>query len=752
MLNRLSLKTKGLIVVTLPVVLSVVFVIVLMTVLKDAERQIENRELSAKLGALTARLELSYYQAVTNAQKFHSSRSDKALAKLKKALRSIENEEHQLKVLLKDRDDVQEALKQTLQDGRKSQDFLNEIVDGASSKFGGDIHPRVFQSTGQKLIGNMVEDVAKLSDYAKKCEMAAGANGDSRSWVVPVIVGGIVLNILLAIGLALFLWTDIGRRLSIVQRNTELLAKRQALLEPLPEHDEIAAVDKSLHNSAEALAEAERIKQKLMDTVAHDLRSPISSIKVVLDSLSMGLLGPQNEKAVTRIQKAEKSADRLLRLINDLLDYDKFESGQFTLDIQEASLRDTIDGAIVSLEGLIDQKNLTTNFTGEDLSVQVDSDRLTQVLVNLLSNAVKFSPEGSTITVNTLEENEFAKVEIADQGPGIPDEWKGEIFERFKQVEGTDKTHKGTGLGLPIARQIIEAHNGQIGVRDAEGGGTVFWFTVKRTIAIVAFCIAAVLHAQPLAAQDTERLVKFPDRLKHSVGTAVIIPIKENGTSHVKGGKMLGPAKGQLVVPPGHGVYIVVTPEGAKNLDVFGKDLQPGDVFRLRMHNVPTKESYFTAIGKLKGLKELDVGSTDASDASVAALSNMTSLRELDISRTLVKGATFSKLASLKELEELDISNTRLSPGSLTALAKACPQLKDLNLADTKLTDADMKVVASFPNLTKLDLSRNPISDRSIDALLKMKKLVKLDLRKTNMTPAVRGRLRHLDVTDGLVY
>jgi PAS domain S-box-containing protein len=224
--------------------------------------------------------------------------------------------------------------------------------------------------------------------------------------------------------------------------------------------------------------EFERIKQKLMDTVAHDLRSPIASIRAVLESLSLGVMGKLSDNAVKRVRGAEGSADRLLRLINDLLDYDKYESGQFTLNLQSHSIQEIAYSSIVSIESLIEEKHLATNVEGTDFAVNVDADRLTQAIVNILSNAVKFSPNGGTIKIITRQKNNYVLVEITDQGPGIPDDYKSHVFERFKQVESEAHKHKGTGLGLPIAKQVVEAHEGQIGVRDNDGGGTVFWFTV----------------------------------------------------------------------------------------------------------------------------------------------------------------------------------------------------------------------------------------------------------------------------------
>ncbi len=180
-----------------------------------------------------------------------------------------------------------------------------------------------------------------------------------------------------------------------------------------------------------------------MDTVAHDLRSPLASIKAVLESLALGVMGKLSDNAVKRIRGAEGSADRLLRLINDLLDFDKYESGQFTLYLQSHSIQEICYSSIVSIESLIEGKHLTTAVEGEDYSVNVDGDRLTQALVNIISNAVKFSPDGGNIKITTRQKNKQILVEIADQGPGIPDKFKSDIFRTFQTSRiGSSQTQR----------------------------------------------------------------------------------------------------------------------------------------------------------------------------------------------------------------------------------------------------------------------------------------------------------------------
>lgn len=592
MIKGLSLRRLGIIIVTVPVLFSLVFFWFLINALQDAERDLKAQILGAKLAAVVANLQAESFNAAMQARTWHSKRSEEAGERLDKSLATIQKSEGELKELLRNDEKKQYLVSNAIEDSKKARRFLSEIRSGASTHYGGNLDPRIFHKQAFTYMNTLVENYRLLNDYAIDLQKNATAD-KSREWVVTTMIAGIIVNICIAAGLGYVFSTYIAGRISVVTHNALLLGSGKPLNVPLKGDDEVAQLDTTFHGMAEALAEAnskqlalldnaadvlcsldehlvllrvsascervwgyvpeevtglrlvqilekesaakttrqaeehikaksqgafdarvvrkdgriidvvissfwstseralfcvvrdvtrerefERIKQKLMDTVAHDLRSPIASIRAVLESLALGVMGKLSDNAVKRVRGAEGSADRLLRLINDLLDYDKYESGQFTLNLQSHSIQEIAYSSIVSIESLIEEKHLATNVEGTDFAVNVDADRLTQAMVNILSNAVKFSPDGGTIKIITRQKNNYVLVEIADQGPGIPDDYKSHVFERFKQVESEAHKHKGTGLGLPIAKQVVEAHEGQIGVRDNDGGGTVFWFTV----------------------------------------------------------------------------------------------------------------------------------------------------------------------------------------------------------------------------------------------------------------------------------
>lgn len=239
--------------------------------------------------------------------------------------------------------------------------------------------------------------------------------------------------------------------------------------------------------------EIERLKQEFVSMISHDLRTPLTSIQVFLNMLCKGLFGPMSEKAQTKAQMADRNAMRLIGLINDLLDIDKMESGQLSLACDNSSLKSVIERSIDSVRAFSDQQGVSVESQlNDDVTVFADGDRLVQVLVNLLGNAVKFSPKGSIVKVGVLKDADSVRVEVIDQGRGVPEHLRESIFERFKQVSAKDSTEKkGTGLGLAICKAIVEQHGGRIGCESSVGQGSTFWFTLPLEVKDASLANAA---------------------------------------------------------------------------------------------------------------------------------------------------------------------------------------------------------------------------------------------------------------------
>jgi PAS domain S-box-containing protein len=231
--------------------------------------------------------------------------------------------------------------------------------------------------------------------------------------------------------------------------------------------------------------EVDRMKSEFVSMVSHELRTPLTSIHGSLGLISGGVTGDLSEQTKTLIEIAYKNSERLIRLINDILDIEKAESGKMVFDNKVIDLIPIIKQAIQFNTAYSDQYGVRLQITDSipEAWVFADSDRLMQVLTNLLSNAAKFSPSEGTVEISVTRRSHFFKIAITDHGSGIPKEFRKRIFQRFAQGDASTTRKKGgTGLGLSISKAIIEKLNGKIGYISKENMGTTFFFTLPEWI------------------------------------------------------------------------------------------------------------------------------------------------------------------------------------------------------------------------------------------------------------------------------
>lgn len=222
----------------------------------------------------------------------------------------------------------------------------------------------------------------------------------------------------------------------------------------------------------------ERLKDEFVSTVSHELRTPLTSIAGALGLLIAGPAGTTLPESATRLLAiAHANSQRLVRLVNDILDIEKIEAGKVVFDFQRLNVRSLVEQAIEANDGFAESYDVHVRLaeTPSVCTVWADPDRLVQVVTNLLSNAIKFSPKGGEVTVAIEPRDESVRISVRDNGPGIPAEFRSHIFQKFAQADATDARPKsGTGLGLSIARQIAIRLGGHVGFDDAPGGGAIF--------------------------------------------------------------------------------------------------------------------------------------------------------------------------------------------------------------------------------------------------------------------------------------
>lgn len=606
---NLKLSHKGLLLVCLPLVFELVFVGTLAVLLKQAEAEIIEESHSKEVVSQASIILSLYYNATAslagyfllNKNGTYKNRFAETVKEIRIALASFDN--------LIDADPDEKMQWQRAQTFLRSglgmlQYIDNEItkdanmgaIMGALNSQGTPLH-----SQFDRVQGEINRVIARYK--AKENEDPAVKNR-FRNLVQQWIAVGVMVNIVMALVLAVYFNRGTARRLSVVADNVKRLSEMQPLNIPLSGKDEIAEVDQGFHQMAKTLMEQaealsaaanrertiienmpvglvlvnesnviesinakteelfgyqpgemlgrnlttllwedsqeneallvknllekaqgrpceligvkktgerlplevilnefdafggrsflgsmvditerheiERLKQEFVSMVTHDLKTPLNSILFVLEVLQSGSYGDVNEVGQRALKRSLSELERLMRLINDLLDLERLGGGNLEINPAPVELFKIVERSVAAVQGFAQQHNIKL-ISSTDIPdiVQADEDRLVQVLVNLLSNAVKFSPTDSTVEVSALREGRFMEIRVTDRGRGIPESYREIIFERFKQVDAADASEKkGTGLGLAICKAIVEQHGGMMGVESEVGKGSTFWFRI----------------------------------------------------------------------------------------------------------------------------------------------------------------------------------------------------------------------------------------------------------------------------------
>ncbi len=293
-----------------------------------------------------------------------------------------------------------------------------------------------------------------------------------------------VLALVCAIGLGLWTVRAIGRPiLDLRNAMADMAAGNFSAPEGLPygRADEIGDLSRSFRSMTEQLARLQRLRAEFVSMASHELKNPLNVIGGYAEILDEGQFGELNAEQRQSLRAIHEQVSVLTRLVNQLLDLGRYEAGALDLQRDAVPVSDLLEGVVRSFGSLARQR-------GIDLCVRIsanappvvwgDVERLrNEVLGNLLSNAVKFTPSGGTVTVTAAADDRGLRVRVRDTGPGIPDEKVGLVFEKFYQADAPARS-LGAGLGLAIARDMVVAHGGQIGVESEPGGGATFWFTI----------------------------------------------------------------------------------------------------------------------------------------------------------------------------------------------------------------------------------------------------------------------------------
>jgi len=248
----------------------------------------------------------------------------------------------------------------------------------------------------------------------------------------------------------------------------EIILKIQNAVSSKRRYDRVQA-------TCERLLKLQRLQDDLTHMIVHDLRSPLSGVMVSLHLLEMGL-DESDEEPLEDLAHALHSSRAMSRMIDSLLDVTKMESGELVPRKAEVDLVDIVEDAIRGLGGLVDQATVRVEQPDAPVVLSVDRALITRVVENLLGNALKFAPPDGVVTIRIRSTPDGGRIEVSDTGPGVPEEYREKIFEKFEQLEARENhARASTGLGLAFCKLAVEAHGGTLGVESELGENSTFW-------------------------------------------------------------------------------------------------------------------------------------------------------------------------------------------------------------------------------------------------------------------------------------
>lgn len=340
-----------------------------------------------------------------------------------------------------------------------------------------------YKQEKEKAVDEIMEGLKNLKfnteqDIYEKIKKLGEAG--ARAHGVAIVM--IIISLLFGIIISVFITRSITKPLAVMKKKTRDITSGDfdgnlSLSSP-PEIEDLAQAFNLMCNK---LKEIDRMKANFFSLMAHELRTPLTSIKEGTNLMLEGIGGEVTDKQKRLLTIISEESNRLIDMVNSLLDISKMEAGMTSLDLTNSDIKSLINKAVAKIEPLAVAKNISLKV---DIAqylpiIKIDNQRILQVLLNLIGNAVKFTTSGGKVTVSAQTVGQEVRVSVIDTGPGISKENLNKIFDKFKQTTITSyNTIKGTGLGLAIVKHIIIAHGGRIWVESEVGHGSAFIFAL----------------------------------------------------------------------------------------------------------------------------------------------------------------------------------------------------------------------------------------------------------------------------------
>jgi signal transduction histidine kinase len=476
--NRLNLSQQSLVLIAVPLIFELVFIAILWFLLHQAEDETRRQAHARAVLESITEIEKTYYEA-GSVVIIYIHRQKPSIGKhFEELLAKLSMEGENLKHLVGDETKLAATVKKASELNKQALEILSEIKNNF------DISARPFAffnqiELHQKLMYVLQSSLRALHELETETKMSPAMNPATqeqlRSMIMLVLAFGVIFNIALAIALAQHFQRTTATSLRVIMDNIDRFGQGRPLKHELDGVDEIAVIDRTFHRMASSLAELEQQRKDFAAMVSHDLRTPLSSFLVFVSLLANDKLGQVPPAVKREAIDSENELKRLISLINNLLDLQKSDFGDLALNLEPTLLSEIVQNSTKVVNNLAQEHSISIKNSITEAKIDVDKLRLTQVIVNLLSNALKFTSDGGTITISSIVNGEAVEIDIGDEGPGIPDQEKERIFDRYYT---TPSNHAGTGvgLGLMICKRIIEEHGGSIGVRNNQKKGSTFWF------------------------------------------------------------------------------------------------------------------------------------------------------------------------------------------------------------------------------------------------------------------------------------
>ncbi|MDH4229551.1 MAG: HAMP domain-containing histidine kinase [Nitrospirota bacterium] len=324
-------------------------------------------------------------------------------------------------------------------------------------------------------ISRGMRNLSTAINDAQNARLEQARSDGGRTAQITAVLGliTVLVGLLAALGLSVYLTRPVRRLKAATEEVGQGLYGHRV---PVASDDEIGDLAAAFNRMADRLESLDAVREEFIAYISHELKTPLTSMKEANSLLLDGVAGPLQPRQRQLLGIVQDGGLRIERLISELLDLSRMDAGMMTFFKEGNDFATVLSGAVAELQPVAEKRGIhLVTHPGPPAHVMVDHHRIRQALTNLISNAIKFSPEGAAVTLSWGIEGREAICSVADRGPGIPESAREVIFEKFHQLAPSALSGlRGAGLGLPIARRIVESHGGRVWVWCPKGGGSVF--------------------------------------------------------------------------------------------------------------------------------------------------------------------------------------------------------------------------------------------------------------------------------------